>query len=110
MNDIIKAGEVFCLADLVPYQDGKIINRDILDTDSVKLMVMSFGAGTGLAEHAAPGEALLTALDGEGIIRYEGKSHTLKAGESFKFAKNGKHAVTAEQPFKMVLLLTKEKN
>lgn len=51
-----------------------------------------------------PGEALVFALDGEGIIGYEGKQYTLHAGETFKFDKFGKHSVTAEKPFKMALL------
>ena len=37
---------------------------------------------------------------------YEGKEHTIKAGENFAFAKNGAHWVRAEKPFKMALLLT----
>ena len=72
----------------------------------LKFVLMSFAAGTGLSEHAAPGEALIFALDGEGVIGYEGKEHTIKAGENFAFAKNGAHWVRAEKPFKMALLLT----
>lgn len=74
----------------------------------MKFVVMSFGAGTGLSEHAAPGEALIFALDGEGIIGYEGQEHVLKAGQQFHFAKGGLHYVKAEKPFKMALLLTLE--
>ena len=45
---------------------------------------MAFDAGTGLSEHAAPGEALIFALDGHGIIGYEGKEYPIQAGENFK--------------------------
>ena len=108
MNKALKAGEVFNLGGLVPYKDGKIVNMDIASNKKMKFVVMSFDKGTGLAEHAAPGEALIFALDGEGIIGYEGKEHILKAGENFKFAKNGKHYVKANSKFKMALLLTLE--
>ena len=108
MNNAIHAGEVFKLADLVPYQDGKIVNMDVAHNDKMKFVIMAFDAGTGLAEHAAPGEALIFALDGEGIIGYEGKEHTIRAGENFSFAKGGAHWVKAEKPFKMALLLTLE--
>ena len=47
-----------------------------------------------------------TNAKGEGVIGYEGKEHTIKAGENFAFAKNGAHWVRAEKPFKMALLLT----
>jgi len=105
MNDVVKAGEVFKLADLVPYRDGRIVNMDVLHNDTMKFVVMAFAAGTGLSEHAAPGDALIFALDGEAIIGYEGKQYSIKAGEQFHFAKGGLHAVTAEKNFKMALLL-----
>ena len=91
MNEIIKAGEVFKLAELVPYAEGKIVNMDVVHNDKMKFVLMAFDAGTGLSEHAAPGEALIFALDGEGVIGYEGKDHPIKAGENFHFAKAGLH-------------------
>ena len=96
MNDAIKAGEVFKLAELVPHND------------KMKFVVMAFDEGTGLSEHAAPGEALIFALDGEGVIGYEGTEHPIKAGENFHFAKAGLHSVKATKRFKMALLLTLE--
>lgn len=108
MNEAIKAGEVFKLAELLPYQEGKIVNMDVVHNDKMKFVLMSFDAGTGLSEHAAPGEAIIFALDGEGTIVYEGEEHTIKAGENFHFAKGGMHAVKAESQFKMALLLTLE--
>ncbi|MBQ9156724.1 MAG: cupin domain-containing protein [Eubacterium sp.] len=108
MNEAIKAGDVFKLADLVPYQDGKIVNMDVVHNDKMKFVVMTFDEGTGLSEHAAPGEALIFALDGEAVIGYEGKNHRIKAGENFHFAKGGLHSVKADKKFKMALLLTLE--
>lgn len=108
MNNLLKTGEVLKLADLLPYQDGKIINTDLVNNDHVKLALMSFGAGTGLSEHAAPGQALVFALDGAGIIGYEGEEHRVVAGQNFAFAKGGRHYVKADGPFKMALLLMKE--
>ena len=108
MNEAIKAGEVFRLAELVPYVDGKIVNMDVVHNDKMKFVVMAFDEGTGLSEHAAPGEAIIFALDGEGIIGYEGKDHSIKAGENFHFAKAGLHSVKATKKFKLALLLTLE--
>ena len=108
MNEIIKVGEAFKLAELLPYQEGRIVNMDIINEPKLKFVLMSFDKGTGLSEHAAPGEALIFALDGAGVIGYEGKDHPIKAGENFKFAKGGLHAVKATEKFKMVLLLMLE--
>lgn len=108
MNQAIKAGEVFKLADLLPYQDGKIVNMDVVKGEGMKFALLAFDKGTGLSEHAAPGEAIVFALDGEGIIGYEGKEYPIKAGENFHFAKGGRHYVKANGRFKMALLLTLE--
>lgn len=105
MNQVLDKNEVLKLKDLLPYQEGKIVNMDLMSNDKMKLAIMAFGAGTGLDEHAAPGEALIFALDGEAIISYEGKDYTIHAGENFRFNKGGLHAVKAEKEFKMALLL-----
>ena len=81
---------------------------DVVANDKTKFVVMSFDGGPGLSEHAAPGEALIFALDGDGIIGYEGKEYHISAGENFRFAKGGKHYVKANGKFKMALLLTLE--
>lgn len=108
MNELVKAGEVFTLKDLVPVREGRIVNMDLIDSPKLKFEVMSFAAGTGLSEHAAPGEALVFALEGQAVIDYEGKDYPIHAGENFTFAKNGVHSVRADGPFKMALLLTLE--
>ncbi len=108
MNEVIKAGEVFKLSELVPYEEGKIVNMDVVHNDRMKFVVMAFDAGMGLSEHAASGEALVFALEGEGVIGYEGKDHPVKAGENFHFAKGGLHFVRARKRFKMALLLMLE--
>lgn len=105
MNEAIKAGEVFKLRDLISYEEDKIMNIAVVDNDKMKLVVMAFDEGTRLSEHAAPGEAIVFALDGEGVIEYEGQEHLIKAGENFHFAKAALHSVKATKKFKMALLL-----
>lgn len=108
MSTNIKPGEIFKLANLIPYETDAIINRDIFQTPTMKFVVMSFDEGTGLSEHAAPGNAMVFALEGEATITYEGVDHVIHAGEEMLFAKNGKHAVKANTQFKMALLITLE--
>ena len=102
----LNPGEVFALKDVLPYAEGRIVNKDIINEPKLKFVLMSFAAGTGLSEHSAPGEALIFALDGEGVIGYEGQERVIKVGENFAFAKNGAHWVRADKPFKMALLMT----
>lgn len=50
----------------------------------------------------------MTALDGKATIGYEGHDYELTVGQSFRFEKNGLHRVTANEKFKMNLLLVLE--
>lgn len=108
MNSIIKAGQPTALKDLISYEEGSIANLDIAHADNMKFVLMAFDEGTGLTPHRAPGNAILTALEGKAVIGYEGKDYELNAGESFRFDKNGLHSVTAQGKFKMSLLLVIE--
>ena len=106
MNKAVKAGEVFQLADLLPYEKGSIVNMDVASNEGMKFVVMAFDENTALSPHRAPNDALLFALEGTAKIGYEGREYTIGAGETFHFEKNGLHSVTAQEKFKMALLLT----
>lgn len=106
MNEAVKAGEVFQLGSLVPYENGSVVNMDVASDDSMKFAVMAFDEGTGLAPHSAPGNALIFALEGKAVIGYEGGEYPIKAGENFRFEKGGLHSIKADGKFKMALLLT----
>lgn len=108
MNDLVKAGEVMKLKDLIQYEDGSISNMDVVSNDTMKFVLMAFDAGTGLTPHRAPGNAIIFALEGKATIGYEGKDYVINAGENFRFEKNGLHSVTADEKFKMALLLVIE--
>ena len=108
MNSIVKPGEAIQLKNLISYEEGSIANLDVAHTDTMKFVLMAFDEGTGLSAHRAPGNAIVTALEGNAIIGYEGKDYPLAEGESFRFEKNCLHSVTAKGRFKMSLLLVLE--
>ena len=108
MTDMLKPGEAASLKDLISYEEGSIANLDVAHNDKMKFVLMAFDEGTGLSPHRAPGDAIVTALEGKAVIGYEGKDYHVEAGQSFRFAKNGLHSVTADGKFKMSLLLVLE--
>ena len=108
MNSMIQSGKAMQLKDMISYEEGSIANLDVVHTDNMKFVLMAFDEGTGLTPHRAPGNAILTALEGKAIIGYEGKDYELNEGECFRFDKNGLHSVTPQGKFKMSLLLVIE--
>ena len=46
MNNLVKAGEVMKLKDLIQYEDGSISNLDVASNPSMKFVLMAFDAAT----------------------------------------------------------------
>lgn len=105
--NLIKTDEIFALKDILPYEDGKIVNADMVNSEHLKMALMSFDAGCATPEHAAGGDAMMLCLEGEGIITSEGVSHTVHQGESFAFRPGAMHKVAAVTKFKMMVMIVK---
>ena len=98
-------GKVMKLAELMDYQDGAVVSREILKKDTGSVTVFAFDAGQGLSEHTAPFDALVCVLDGEVEISIAGKPHHLETGEMIVMPANQPHALKALSRFKMMLVM-----
>ncbi|MBM4462781.1 MAG: cupin domain-containing protein [Chloroflexi bacterium] len=95
------------MADLVNYQDGSVVSREIVNRKTGTVTVFAFDQGQGLSEHAAPFDALVWLLDGQAEIVISGKAFRLKEGEMIIMPANHPHALKALQKFKMLLIMIK---
>ena len=105
---MLESAVAFNLAEIVDYQEGKIISKNLAAKNNLVITVMSFWKGESLDPHKAPGDALVTVLDGEGKYYVDGKPFIVKKGESAVLPANIPHAVEALENFKMMLVLIKE--
>jgi len=99
--------QVMRMADLVNYQDGSVVSREIVNRKTGTVTVFAFDQGQGLSEHAAPFDALVWLLDGQAEIVISGKAFRLKEGEMIIMPANHPHALKALQKFKMLLIMIK---
>jgi quercetin dioxygenase-like cupin family protein len=95
------------LADLVDYQDGAVVSREVMDQKSGSVTVFAFDEGQGLSEHTAPFDAMVYLLDGEAEITISGGTLKLNAGEMVVMPANQPHSLKATKRFKMVLTMIK---
>ena len=99
----IDASNVMALSDLVAYQEGQVVSKTLVQNSNVSLTLFSFDEGEEISTHASGGDALVQALDGEGIITIEGVEYRVKAGESIVMPSGKPHAVRCEVRFQMML-------
>lgn len=67
--------------ELVNYQDGAIVSREIIKKPTGTVTVFAFDKGEGLSEHTAPFDALVQVLEGEIEIIISGQPYRLQDGE-----------------------------
>ena len=96
------------LADLVAYQTGSIVSRQIVKTGSGSVTLFAFGAGEGLSEHTTPFDALVQVIDGKAKVTVGGETSVVGKGEVMLMPADIPHAVEAEQQFKMLLVMVKQ--
>ncbi len=101
----VKPAEVMKLADIVSYQEGAVVSRELVSKNTGTVTVFAFDAGQGLSEHTAPFDALVYLIDGEAEVTIAGKPLRLTTGDMVVMPANKPHALKAVTRFKMVLTM-----
>ena len=99
--------QVSNLKDLVAYQDGSIVSKEIIKKPTGTVTIFAFDQDQGLSEHTAPYDALVYVLDGETEIIISGTSYHLKEGEMIIMPGGQPHALKALKKFKMMLVMVR---
>jgi len=100
-----KTPTVEWLRDLVNYQDGAVISREIIRKSTGTVTLFAFDKGQGLSEHTAPFDALLHVFDGEAEVTISGKAYHLEQGQIIILPAGETHALKALSKFKMLLAM-----
>ncbi|MBI4446121.1 MAG: cupin domain-containing protein [Acidobacteria bacterium] len=91
--------------DLIHYQEGSIVSREIIKRNTGNVTLFAFDAGQGLSEHTSPFDALVHLLDGEAEIVISGKPLRAKTGDLVLMPAQQPHALKAVSKFKMLLTM-----
>lgn len=97
----------YVLKDLVKYQNGSVVSRELIKTTKTTITAFAFVEGQGLSEHTTPFTALVQILEGEATISVGEKKHVVKEGEILILPANTPHALQAIKQFKMLLTMVR---
>lgn len=102
-------GKSAALEKLIAYADDSIVSKTLLDKPIGTITLFAFDVGQRLSEHTAPFDAVVQVVDGRGVVTIDGTDHTVNPGEIVIMPANIPHAVRAEEKFKMLLTMIREK-
>lgn len=105
MNQSLKEATPVVLKELINYQTGSVVSREIMRTSKGSVTLFAFDKDQGLSEHQTPFEALVTVLDGRAQITVSGQASTVVAGESLLMPAGSLHSLKAVESFKMLLTM-----
>lgn len=97
--------QVFRVAELVAYQTGSVVSRQVMKKDTGTVTVFAFAEGEGLSEHTAPFDALVHILDGAAEVTIAGTPFRLAAGDAIVLPAHRPHSLRAVLAFKMMLTM-----
>jgi len=91
--------------ELIDYQDGSVVSREIIRKDTGTVTIFAFDKGEGLSEHTAPFDAMVQIVDGKAEITISGNKNILEKGDMIIMPADEPHALTALEKYKMVLTM-----
>jgi len=98
-------GKPIEISSLAEYQEGSVVSSEIIKKEVGTVTIFAFDKGQGLSEHSAPFDALVQIVDGVGEISIDGNKNNVKKGEFIIMPANIPHALFANEPFKMMLIM-----
>ena len=101
--------EIKELINLVDYQDGSVVSKQIIKRKVGTVTIFAFDEGEGLSEHTAPFDALVQVLDGAVRIKIAAEPYDLKAGDMIILPVDVPHSLKALTRFKMLLTMIRSK-
>ena len=101
----LPGAQVAKAAELVNYQDGAVVSREIVKKPTGNVTLFAFDQGQGLSEHTAPFDALAQVVEGEAEIIISGQPHRVQGGEMILMPAGQPHALKAITKFKMILVM-----
>ena len=101
----IRRAQAISLIDLVDYQEGSVVSREIISKKTGSCTLFAFDKDQSLSEHTAPFDAIVFCLEGEATVTVPGKPIFLKEGEMVIMPAHKPHALKALEKFKMFLIM-----
>jgi quercetin dioxygenase-like cupin family protein len=104
---VITPGRAESLTQLLALQAHSIASRVVARSTGGNVTLFAIDAGEGLSEHSAPFDALAIVIEGEMRITVGGQPVTAAAGTMVLMPANVPHALEAQAPSRMLLVMLK---
>lgn len=99
--------EAVRIAGQIDYTPGKTASLPLVQRPELGMTLFAVDQGQHIRRHTTAGDALVQVLEGTAEIEIGDNRHTVRAGEAIVMPAHVPHALYAEQPFKMLLIVVR---
>lgn len=102
----IEKAALLDLAKEITVRPGEVASKTLAQNEAVSVTLFAFSQGEEISTHSSKGDAMVTGLEGKGIVVIDGKEFEVKKGETIIMPANVPHAINARNDdFKMILVV-----
>ena len=99
----MQADTVLPLAKEIEILPGQVVSKTLAQNEAVSITLFAFAKGEEISSHDSDGDAMVHVLEGTGQFTVGDKIHHVHQGEVLIMPAKIRHAVFAEEAFKMLL-------
>lgn len=94
------------LTDLIQYPEQGILSKVLFKDENCQYTLFCLAKGTEIEEHTSTRNALVSVIEGEGILTLNGEKIALKTGVLILIPANAPHTLEAQENLALMLTLS----
>ena len=106
---IVEAGKPFWIGDLLTYEEGKSVSRKVINSGFITMWIVAMDKNISTGQNISTGILIITSIEGEAEMDYEGKTIALHAGKFVLVPKGIHYEIrTHDQQYKYSVIVEVE--
>ncbi len=103
----VEKSKAFIIVEIIEYIPNSVVIKTIIRKTTGNVSAVSFDSGEGLSEKTSPFDTFIQVIDGIAEVLINKESHELKTGEAIIIPAQSRHAIVANERFKMISTIIK---
>ncbi len=106
-NSDLEKSKAFIIVEIIEYIPNSVVIKTIIRKTTGNVSAVSFDSGEALSEKKSPFDTFIQVIDGTAEVLIDSKSHVLETGQAIIIPAHSRHAIVANERFKMISTIIK---
>lgn len=103
----LEKAKTHIIVEIIEYIPNSVVIKTIIKKTTGNISAVSFDSGEALSEKISPFDTFIQIIDGEAVVKIDGKAHRMSVGESIIIPAHSPNIIEAKVRFKMISTVIK---